>query len=154
MLGTMNGKPEKQERFTLIPSAYLLVRRDNEVLLLPRANTGYMDGNYSLVAGHLEADESAKAAMAREAKEEAGITINPDDLQLVHTGHRYNRSRIDLFFEATQWDGEIMNVEPDKCDDLSWYPLGKLPDTTIPFVRFVLDAVVRGLIYTEYFENV
>jgi 8-oxo-dGTP diphosphatase len=149
------SKPEiKQGRSTLIPTVYLLLRRDNEVLILRRANTGYMDGSYCLVAGHIEAGEPAKDAMAREAEEEAGVIINPDDLRHVHTGHRYNRDRIDLFFEADKWQGEIVNAEPDKCDDLSWFPLDQLPDTTIPYVRFVLDAISKGATYTEYFEKV
>src|SRR5215469_6505010 len=107
------SKPEiKQGRSTLIPTVYLLLRHNNEVLLLRRANTGYMDGSYGLVAGHIEAREPAKNAMVREAKEEIGITIDPDDLRLVHTGHRYNRDRIDLFFEADTWQDEILNAEP------------------------------------------
>lgn len=92
--------------------------------------------------------------MVREAKEEAGITIDPNDLQLVYTGYRYNRDRIDLFFETDKWQGEIANVEPDKCDDLSWHSLERLPDTTIPYVRFVLDAISKGAVYSDYFEKI
>lgn len=36
-----------KDRFKLIPAVYLLLRQDNEVLLLRRANTGYQDGKYS-----------------------------------------------------------------------------------------------------------
>ena len=38
------------EPFKLISTVYLLLRRDDELLLLRRANTGYQDGKYSLVA--------------------------------------------------------------------------------------------------------
>ncbi|HUB93539.1 MAG TPA: NUDIX domain-containing protein [Verrucomicrobiae bacterium] len=150
----MDDTLDKINRFTVIPTAYLLLRRDDKVLLLRRANTGYMDGYYSLVAGHLETSEPATAGMVREAKEEADITISPTDLKLIHIGHRYNRSRLDLFFETNLWKGTITNVEPDKCDDLSWHSLNQLPDTTIPYVRLVLDAISNGFMYTEYFEEV
>jgi 8-oxo-dGTP diphosphatase len=150
----MSNNQEKQERFTVIPSVYLALRREGEILLLRRAHTGYMDGSYCLVAGHLEAGESAKTAMVREAKEEAGIIINADDMQLVHTGHRFNRGRLDLIFETRTWQGEIVNAEPDKCDDLSWYPLDNLPETTVPYVRLILDAISKGIAYSEYFEKV
>lgn len=123
----MNKTPE-QERFTLIPSVYLIFRRDNEILLLRRANTGYMDGFYNLVAGHLEQNEQAKVGAAREAVEETGVVVDPDKLRLVHIGHRYNRGRIDFFFEATEWQGEVVNKEPGLCDDLSWHSLNSLPD--------------------------
>jgi 8-oxo-dGTP diphosphatase len=41
-----------------IPASYLFLERDNRILLLRRSNTGYEDGNYSLIAGHVEANES------------------------------------------------------------------------------------------------
>lgn len=149
---------EQIERFKLIPAVYLILRRDKEVLLLRRANTGYQDGKYSLIAGHLDGDEVAKDGLAREAQEEAGIVVKPEDMTLVHTAHRLKRSeagqeRIDLFFEATSWEGEIVNAEPLKCDDLSWYALDLLPDTMLPFVRLVLADVVRGVNYSEYIEE-
>jgi len=92
--------------------------------------------------------------MVRGAKEEAGITINPDDLRLLHVGCRYNRDRIDLFFITDTWQGEITNMKPDKCDDLSWYPLAQLPDTTIPYIRFVLDVISKGANYSDYLEKI
>ena len=49
----------KKERFKLIPAVFLIFRRGDEVLLLRRANTGYQDGKYGLVAGHLDGDELA-----------------------------------------------------------------------------------------------
>jgi len=79
------------EPFKLISSVYLLLRRDDELLLLRRANTGYHDGRYSLVAGHLNGDERATDAIAREAREEAGIEVQASSLRFVHTCHRLTR---------------------------------------------------------------
>lgn len=147
-----------KDRFKLITAVYLVLRRGDEVLLLRRANTGYQDGKYSIIAGHLDGDELATEGMVREAKEEAGITVNPKDLKLVHTAHRLSRNqvgqeRIDLFFETTEWQGEVTNAEPDKCDDLSWHPINSLPNNMLPFVKLVLTDVAQGINYSEYTEE-
>jgi len=63
------------ERFKLTTAVYLVLRNESKVLLLRRANTGYQDGKYSLVAGHLDGDELGTVAIVREAKEEAGIDL-------------------------------------------------------------------------------
>lgn len=148
----MNKRPE---RFKLTPAVYLVLRRQNQVLLLQRANTGYQDGKYGLVAGHLDGDEVATEAMAREAKEEAGITINPADLRFVHLVHRLNRNevgqeRVDIFFETRKWGGDIVNTEPHKCSDLRWFDIDDLPSEILPLVGHVLHDIVAGKTYSEY----
>lgn len=65
-----NDDSNQNKRFKLIPSVYLILRQDDKVLLSRRANTGYQDGNYSLIAGHLDEDEIGTVAMTREAREE------------------------------------------------------------------------------------
>lgn len=146
------------DRFKLIPAVYLLLRRGNEVLLLRRANTGYQDGKYSIIAGHLDGDELATAGIVREAKEEAGVMVSPKDVKLVHICHRLTRNqvgqeRLDLFFETDKWQGEVTNTEPEKCDELSWFPVDKLPDNMLPLVRNVINDVVRDVSYSEYEEE-
>jgi len=144
-----------QERFKLIPAVYLVLREGDKVLLLRRANTGYQDGKYGLVAGHLDGDELGTTAMAREAKEEAGIDVDPDKLKFVHVAHRLSRGqigqeRIDLFYELTEWKGQVQNMEPEKCDDLSWFDIHDLPENMLPFVKRVLTDISNGRSYSEY----
>ena len=59
----------KSNRFKLIASVYVLFVKDGKILMLRRANTGYEDGNYSLVAGHADGNEALTAATAREAQD-------------------------------------------------------------------------------------
>lgn len=68
------------ERFKLPSAVHLFLICDSQVLLSRRFNTGYEDGKYSVVAGHLNGDEEIKAAMIREAREEVGVEISPLDL--------------------------------------------------------------------------
>eukprot|EP00293_Proteomonas_sulcata_P017467 CAMPEP_0184289722 /NCGR_PEP_ID=MMETSP1049-20130417/2097_1 /TAXON_ID=77928 /ORGANISM="Proteomonas sulcata, Strain CCMP704" /LENGTH=98 /DNA_ID=CAMNT_0026596609 /DNA_START=329 /DNA_END=622 /DNA_ORIENTATION=- len=95
-----------------------------------RANTGFRDGSYTLPAGHLNAKEALPVAIAREAMEECGILVKPENVKLLSIIHRPNKSReyMDFFCSVDNWEGEVTNMEPDKCDDLSWFPMDSLPD--------------------------
>jgi 8-oxo-dGTP diphosphatase len=88
----------RAERFRLVAAVHIFLVRDGQVLLLRRFNTGYEDGNYSVVAGHLDGGEEVKAAAIREAQEEVGIRIAPQDLRIVGVMHRMsNDERVDFF---------------------------------------------------------
>ncbi|PIX62518.1 hypothetical protein CO057_02925 [Candidatus Uhrbacteria bacterium CG_4_9_14_0_2_um_filter_41_50] len=45
------------------------------------------------MSGHLDGAETTKMAIAREALEEAGITVYPDNLEVAHIMHRYRPER-------------------------------------------------------------
>lgn len=139
-------------RFTYIGSAYLFLIKDEQILLQRRFQTGFEDGNYGVPAGHLDGGETARAGCAREIKEEIGVTINPNDLTVVHTMFRKASmdERIDFFMVATAYEGEITNTEPHKCDDLSWFPLDALPPNMVDYVRVALTHYRNGVAYSEY----
>ncbi|MFB4158911.1 NUDIX domain-containing protein [Geomicrobium sp. JSM 1781026] len=123
----------------MVVAVHLFLIKEDHVLLLRRYNTGYEDGKYSVVAGHLDGDERVKEAMAREAKEEAGITIEEKDLHIAGVMHRKaNDERIDFFVSSDTWQGEIENMEPEKCDELAWFALDQLPENTIDYVQKAL----------------
>lgn len=133
------------ERFKLICAVHLFLICDDKVLLLRRFNTGYEDGKYSVIAGHLEGDEEIKAAAIREAQEEIGIKISPADLQVVGVMHRKSTDeRIDFFLATSSWSGEITNREPDRCDQLAWFDLDEIPENVVPYVGRALDNYRRG----------
>ncbi len=139
-----------KERFALIVSVYTLFVKDGKLLMLRRANTGYEDGNYSLVAGHADGNESLTAATVREAKEEAGADIDPKALKFKLAMHRIDdREQLDFFFECTEWSGTIENMEPNKCDDLQWFPMDDLPQNTIPYIREAIRCYREGIPYVE-----
>lgn len=138
------------ERFKLITSVYLFLIKDNKILLLRRYNTGYEDGNYGLPAGHVEDNESISTALCREIKEEIDIKLNPKNIQLVHVMHRQEKDiRIDLFFTTKNYQGKPINKEPEKCDDMQWFPLDNLPKNTIPYIRQAINKSSENIIYSE-----
>jgi len=140
-----------KERFKIIPAVYLVLVKDNKILLSRRYNTGYFDGSYSFPAGHLDGNETLKQAMIRETKEEIDVILDPEDLELIHVINRKipGNERVDFFFTTKKWQGELKIMEPDKCDDLSWFGLNNLPENVIPYIRQVIDSFMNDIIYSE-----
>ena len=132
------------ERQKVPVAVHLILKHNNMILLLRRFNTGFADGCYGLVAGHVDGDETILEAMSREALEEAGITINPEWLNIVQVMYRKKpeEMRIDYFLVTEKWEGNISNCEPDKCDDVSWFPCDELPSKMVPYMK-------AGIIYFE-----
>lgn len=132
-------------------AVHLFFFHNQQVLLLRRFNTGYEDGNYSLVAGHVEAEETVTQAAIREASEEVGVSLAPEDVEVVHVMNRKAEDeRIDFFLAIKRWTGEITNKERHKCDELTWFPVAFLPDNIIPYVRSALESYQKGLLFSEY----
>ncbi|WP_342342442.1 NUDIX hydrolase [Planobispora rosea] len=142
-LDRRTSRPGRKDRFRAVVDVHVLLVRDGEVLLMRRAGTGYGDGRWHLPSGHLEAGESAVHAAVREAREETGVAIAPEDLAFVHVMHRAPE-RVGLFFLARNWDGEPYNAEPGKCSEIAWCPLDALPPDTIDYPAAAVRAITAG----------
>ncbi|WNI14891.1 methyltransferase domain-containing protein [Actinacidiphila sp. ITFR-21] len=140
--------PASRRRHTEIVDVHLLVLRGGDVLLTRRANTGYADGLLHVPSGHLEDGEDVRSGMIREAYEEVGLDLAPQDLEAVLVmQHRApdGGARIGWFFLTRLAGGtEPVNREPDKCSELAWYPLAALPDDMVAYCRAGLNAYRAG----------
>ena len=146
------------DRFVVVPAAYVYLLREGargtEVLLQLRQNTGFMDGRWAAAAaGHVERGETAYDAARREAREELGV----DDVDLVFelTMQRTGRDlpideRVDFFLTARRWRGEPRILEPLKCAELRWCPLGDLPELMVPHEARALASLGTGVPYLTH----
>lgn len=142
-----------KKRFTLRAAVYLMLFQDNTILLARRFNTGWMDGKYSLIAGHLDGHETVTEAMIREAVEEGGIKLKPEDIHVAHTMHRKSSDDleyIDFFLVADKWEGEPTITEPEKCDEIKWFSLNNLPDNLLPYVKKAIDCIQNNITFSEF----
>lgn len=133
--------------YTSFVDALLLLVRDGHVLLAERSGTGYADGQWNLPSGKLEEGEDLVAAAIREGREEIGVELHRDDLEMATSVHYLNpegRARVGFFFHARQWHGEPRNAEPHKCSRIQWFPLDQLPTNTVPYTHKGVEQFRRG----------
>ena len=108
----------------------------------------YLDNQYDLPGGHLESGEDLYDAMIREAKEELGIEIEREDMQMVHIYHHFEKDMLKFVFKVKTFKNEIQNLEPEKCKELKWVDIEKLPDKTISSIRRELENIKSKKYYS------
>lgn len=132
-------------------AVHLILEKDNKYLLLRRYNTGYEDGNYSVVAGHVDGNETIISAMKREAREEAGIDIDKTNLKIVEVMHRKaDYESIDYFLYCNKFSGNITIMEPNKCNELSFYEFDKFPTNVIPYIKQAISNYRNNIQFVDY----
>jgi 8-oxo-dGTP diphosphatase len=144
-----------KSRFTFVVAVHGFFIKENKILLLERANTGYMDGYFSVPAGHVDGGELIADAMRREASEEVGVQLSPE-LHPSHVMHRFvsnKGERIDYFFLIEEWVGELKNLETDKCAQILWFDQDTLPENTIPYIKYALKQLKDKKIFSEFREK-
>jgi len=142
-------------RNTVHVAAHLFFINDrDEILLQRRFNTGFHDGLYGLPSGHAEKGETATEDAIREAFEESNLIVEAKDLSVVHIMYYLKESAPNdyncFFLRAMRWHGVPKIMEPDKCDDLSWFPLKALPDNMIIYIRAAIEDYLKGHFYSEW----
>ena len=134
------------------PATYVLIRRGNKALFVLREHNAWMKGYYSLPAGRVEANESFLEGAAREAFEEVGVVVRPQDLVFRHALHRMSEDgivRVDIFFEASQWEGTPKNAEPKLHSKIEWLDVTNLPHNVIPNQAHALQHIAENKPYSE-----
>lgn len=123
-----------------VPTTSVTVRDEDRVLLIQRAG-GRDAGRWDLPAGHPEHDERAPDAAARELREETGLAVEIEDLELVGTvlceGPRATYRSINYRIDRTDTVGEIragsdatearlVSIDSIRAGDVDVRKLGRL----------------------------
>lgn len=142
----------KKERHKIVVAVYAIIIKNGKILLSLRENTGFMDGWYSLVAGHVEADETVDEAMLREAKEEANIVVKSMKLGTVmfRKGIDGRDDYMDFFFIIDDYEGDIINKEPQKCGELKFFNITNMPNNVLNYVSKAVDNTLKGIPYDNF----
>lgn len=126
---------------------------DGRVLLgLRHPDSKYAGDTWHYLAGRCE-QEPALACLVREAWEEAGLVIDPADVELVHVVHVVDAPGslplMQLVFRARRWEGIPKVRESDKCLTWQWWPRDELPDPIVSYTRTAITAIAEGRSYSQ-----
>lgn len=144
-----------KERFKITTAAYLILTKDNKILLSLRENTSFMDAMWGLPSGHLEENETIADACVREIKEEINLDIDKKDLELSTTIFRNCKNiggndYLVFFFTTDKYSGILKNNEENKCGGLEFFDIDNLPKNIIEYIKIAINNYLNNINYSEY----
>lgn len=149
------------EHFKAYSAVFPIIMRNEagkkQILLAQRKNTGYMDGLWDFAGGgHVDENESATQAVARECREELGINIQLTDIHFVHLSHRVGLNGkptyYDIYFVVDKYDNIPYIAEPEKCSGLQWFDIENLPTDIIQIRKQALYLYLNSALYSEMID--
>ena len=117
----------KKEERTIAVNA-IFVDAEGRILLGKRAKHKSGGGQWGLPGGTQTKGEKYQETLIREMEEELGVKVLECSYnnffqcivsENVHFDHHA--------FVVTKWSGDIVNNEPNKCDELRWFSIEELP---------------------------
>lgn len=139
------------ERFKLWGCVLSLIIKDNKVLMILRKNKPDA-GNYNLVGGRMEKNETVSMAITREIQEEIGLDATNAEIEVVGSIHRVcddGWNSIEYVVTVKNLQGEPVNLEPQFCEKLEWIPLDNLPKNITTYARLAIDNFINGVQFAE-----
>ena len=132
----------------------IILKKDNQILLVQRHNTDWASGYWNFPGGLLEENETLTAAAARETVEEVGVLVNPSDFTLahvihVHTNKKNTQDILGFYFIAHSWKGSPINNEPHRHSEIGWFDLDALPEKITEHALQVIQGLKTSKRYSE-----
>ncbi|GAA4674472.1 hypothetical protein GCM10023347_30810 [Streptomyces chumphonensis] len=126
--------PPATDSMCLLAAAVIVhdARHDRVLLLRRGPRAKFARGRLDLPVGKAEPGEPVTVSAARELREETGLVVAPEELELVHVVHGAHGAEapggyLTVVFGARSWSGELVNAEPEKHSWVGWVPVDEIP---------------------------
>ncbi len=126
----------------------------NELLLGLRKKKNYPgDSSWGLIGGKLKNNETIEQTAIRELKEEANIDCTIDDLEIINFGSTITATHfIQIGVVCKKHNVTPINMEPEKCEKLEFFPLDKLPSNLFFGTKVNIDLYINNKFYDKGFN--
>lgn len=123
----------------------IIVRRNNEILLLRRKNV-HGDGTWSTPGGHLDPGETPEECAVREVREETGVDVGDVRFLAITNDVFENEGRhyVTVWMEATYLSGTETVAAEHEMSEVAWYPAASLPHTLFLPLQNLIDGRSYG----------
>ena len=144
---------ERQENVILDKCDYILaiqcwiINAKGEILLTRRKLGKVHGGMWEPTGGLVQSGENSIQATQRELNEEIGINIFREDMKILHIYHNFRNDMLKFVFSVNKYEGNLINNEPEKCKELKWFEVEKLPENIIPKIREEILNVENSVLY-------
>lgn len=145
------GDPDFPDGLFHLVSAVCVVRADGLVLITQRAVAKDWPLSWEFPAGSALAGETSVDAAVRELREETGLEVSPDSLELV--GRVTEESALlDLYVTRVRQDPDL-TLDPHEVSDAAWVTLaevhrrchdGRMAGPWVERLTILADALARA----------
>ena len=108
--------------------AAAIVERNGRYLLTRRLAGTHLEGYWEFPGGKCESDESCRACVVREIREELGVDAMAGE-EILTTTHEYGDRRVELHFLRCRLEGDPV---PQLGQDIRWVARGELHSVELP----------------------
>ncbi len=133
--------------------ANIICVHGSDVLLIQRSGkTNMWPWYWAFPGGKVDDGELFREAWLRELTEELWIIAQESDIfkETIVLTRNVTRAKIVYFGVIDEWENIPEIQEPHLAEKMAWFPLDSLPDHIIPHHALALEALEKGIAYSEY----
>lgn len=116
---TIYSTQEVPENRYILVELVLIQNYDGKILVQKRSKE--KGGEYALTSGHAKSGETPLEGIITEIKEELGIDVQPEELQLIYSERDdIKRTFYDLFYVQKDYNISKMNLQKEEVEEVIW----------------------------------
>lgn len=118
------GEPIPEGRYIIVVLVYI---QNSKGEFLIQKRTLEKNGKYASTGGHAKSGETGLQGMITEIKEELGLDVSPDELELIFSG-REDKAQVffDLFYLKKDFEIKDLTLQKEEVDFVEWMSISEI----------------------------